>query len=350
MPGHLVVSLDFELHWGVRDHTPVESWRDRLLGVREAIPAILGLFRERRIRATWATVGLLMAESRDEIETVLPRIRPQYTDPRFDAYAELARIGRDEASDPFHYAPSLVSEIAATPGQEIGTHTFSHYYPLEQGQGIDAFVADLVAARAIMARRGLVPRSIVFPRNQYGPDHVRVLPGLGILAFRGQSTGRFHRPSAAGAEHLPRRAARLVDAYLPLSGRGVRQATRWPDAPVVDVPSSRFLRPWSASLAPLDPLRLARIDAGLTAAARSGGDYHLWWHPHNFGADLAENLGFLSRVLDRFGTLSHRYGMTSAHMTDRAEAVLDNHPSDTLPSDTRPPSANPAPTEAPWRP
>ena len=64
----------------------------------------------------------------------------------------------------------------------------------------------------------------------------------------------------------------------------------------------------------------------MSAAARSGGDYHLWWHPHNFGADLQENIAFLSRILDRFGTLSHRYGMTSAHMADRALAVLPEIP------------------------
>jgi peptidoglycan/xylan/chitin deacetylase (PgdA/CDA1 family) len=323
MAGNLVISLDFELHWGVRDQIPVSGYRERLLGVRQAIPALLRLFREREIRATWATVGLLMAESRDEIEAVMPRVRPVYADPRFDPYQELASIGRDEESDPFHYAPSLVREIVATPGQEIGTHTFSHYYGLEQGQGLDTFVADLVAARTIMARRGLVPRAIVFPRNQYGPDHVRVLPGLGIIAFRGQSRGLFHRPVPLGAEGLPRRAIRLVDSYLPLSGSGVQRATRWPDAPVVDVAASQFLRPYAPSLRRLDPLRLARIDRGMTRAARTGGDFHLWWHPHNFGADLTENLGILSRVLDRFGTLSHRYGMSSAHMTDRAETVLE---------------------------
>src|SRR5262245_13071649 len=58
--GALVISLDFELHWGVRDKRPVDgSYRENLLGAREAIPRMLDLFEEFGIAATWATVGFL---------------------------------------------------------------------------------------------------------------------------------------------------------------------------------------------------------------------------------------------------------------------------------------------------
>lgn len=321
MPGQLVVSLDFELHWGLRDHTDVATGRDRLLGVRAAIPAILDRFRAHGIRATWATVGMLFAQDRHELESLLPRVRPAYAEPALDPYRALGEIGASEDDDPFHYAPSLVAAIAGTPGQELGTHTFSHFYGLERGATLDAFVADLLAARAVMALRGHVPTAIVFPRNQYTPDQVRVLPGLGIVAFRGASRGRIHRPSQT-AEPRTKRAARLLDAYLPLTGSDVRRSTRWPDAPVVDVPSSRFLRPYDPRLRRLDPVRLERIRRGMTAAARSGGEYHLWWHPHNFGTELAENLAVLDRILEAYHALERQYGMTSAHMTDRARAVL----------------------------
>ncbi|MEQ1569242.1 MAG: polysaccharide deacetylase family protein [Myxococcota bacterium] len=316
--GHLLISLDFELHWGVRDHTPVDGYRENLLGVREAVPRTLDLFRSRGICATWATVGMLMAEDRDELEACLPRVRPRYADPRLDPYADLGGLGRNEVDDPFHFAPSLVRHIAETPGQEIGTHTFSHFYPLEPGATLDAFVADLQAARGIMARKGLPePRSIVFPRNQYGPDHVRVLSGLGIRCYRGAASGRWNRPSSTGDDGPVRRAARLLDTYLPLS--------RDPTRPVaadgaVNLPASRFLRPHSPALRALEPARLARIERGMTAAARGGRDYHLWWHPHNFGVHLEQNLGFLSRVLDQFGALAERYGMASVRMADRATA------------------------------
>ena len=321
MSGHLVVSLDLELHWGLRDHTPVHTIRDRLLGVRRAVPELLRRFRERGVRATWAAVGMLFATDRDELEAHLPRVRPAYRDAAFDPYVELLRIGRDESDDPFHYAPSLIAEIAATPGQEIGTHTFAHLYTLEAGSTLDAFVADLTAARAIMARRGLVPRSIVFPRNQYGADHVRLLPGFGIVAFRGGGRGPWVQPRPGAGETRLRRGARLLDAYVPLVPDAVRPR-RLPDAPVVDVPASRFFR--FHDRAPLDRVRLARIERGMTAAARAGADYHLWWHPHNLGEPdhLDINLGMVERVLDHHARLAHDYGFGTATMADRADAVL----------------------------
>ena len=68
-PGVLVISLDFELHWGVRDLTPVDGpYRGNLLGAREAVPRMLELFERFEFGATWATVGFLFASTRDELE------------------------------------------------------------------------------------------------------------------------------------------------------------------------------------------------------------------------------------------------------------------------------------------
>jgi hypothetical protein len=56
----LIISLDFELFWGVRDKRTIGNYGRNILGVREALPAMLALFRDYGIRATWATVGLLL--------------------------------------------------------------------------------------------------------------------------------------------------------------------------------------------------------------------------------------------------------------------------------------------------
>ena len=44
MPGQLIISLDFELLWGVRDHADRASYGGNIIGAREAIPHILELF------------------------------------------------------------------------------------------------------------------------------------------------------------------------------------------------------------------------------------------------------------------------------------------------------------------
>ena len=71
--GALVISLDFELHWGVRDKRPADGpYRENLLGAREAIPRMLDLFEEFGVAATWATVGFLFAKNRREREEFSP--------------------------------------------------------------------------------------------------------------------------------------------------------------------------------------------------------------------------------------------------------------------------------------
>ena len=119
MPGAFVVSLDFELHWGVRDHKSVDDYRENLLGSREVIPRMLELFASYGIHATWATVGFLFCENRNELLASVPACRPAYDDTRLSPYSSLHEIGEDERSDPFHYAPSLIELVRRGPGQLV---------------------------------------------------------------------------------------------------------------------------------------------------------------------------------------------------------------------------------------
>jgi len=320
--GAFVVSLDFELHWGVRDRrAPDGSYRSNLLGERVAVPALLDLFKEFDISATWATVGFLFAGTRDELERFRPATRPAYVKAGLSAYDE--PIGAGEADDPLHYARSLVDLIAATPGQELGTHTFSHYYCLEPGQDAETFRADLKSAIAIAEHQGSTLRSLVFPRNQASSAHIAVARELGLTAYRGSQVGAAYR--AAVDEHYEssaRRAWRLLDSYV---ARPSRSLISWDEilepSGMANVAASCFLRPYSPRLKRLDTLRLKRIVSALEHAASTNRLFHLWWHPHNFGAHLDENLAFLREVLERFSELRERTGMRSMAMRDVAEVV-----------------------------
>jgi len=80
--GALVISLDFELNWGVRDKRRLSDYGRNILGGRKAIPLLLDLFAARRIAATWATVGLAFCGTKDKLIAALPPLRPDYADPR----------------------------------------------------------------------------------------------------------------------------------------------------------------------------------------------------------------------------------------------------------------------------
>lgn len=182
MNGSIIISLDFELMWGVRDHRTAQDYGDSILGGRDAIPHILARFDEAGIRATWATVGLLFAENRQEMLEFAPKYRPMYRNSNLSPYdaIESGSIGDDEASDPLHFGASLIEKIAETPGQEIATHTYSHFYCMEPGADGAAFDAYLDAAVTIAKNKGFRIQSIVFPRNQTTSQFIELSKKRGL--------------------------------------------------------------------------------------------------------------------------------------------------------------------------
>ena len=315
-PGGFVISLDFELHWGVRDHCTVDQYRQNLLGARQAIPAILDLFALYGLHATWATVGFLFCESIDDLKAAIPDDLPRYRECALDPYAALSEVGRNEEEDPFHFAPSLIRRILSYPGQEIGTHTLSHFYVLVPGPTLESFRADLRSAKSLASRYGVTLRSIVFPRNQISRPHLRICADEGIISYRGTEADRWNQRNS-----ITGRALRFADSYFALSGASYA-APRLDSEYPVSVSGSRFLRPFNPMLQPFDGLRLRRICSSMDAAANSGTLFHLWWHPHNFGIYLDQNIAFLTRIADHFAHLNRTTGWPSLCMAEIAENVI----------------------------
>jgi peptidoglycan/xylan/chitin deacetylase (PgdA/CDA1 family) len=316
--GIFLISLDFELYWGVRSRLTLDQYRENLVGVRQAVPALLSLFGQYGIHATWATVGFAFFDGREQLLSALPAKKPAYANARLSPYPGLETLGVDETCDPFHFAASLLRLIAARPGQEIGTHTFSHYYCLESGQDVEAFRDDLRAARRAAARLGIDLESLVFPHNQVNREYLEACRQMGIKAYRGNEAAWFYRPRSRKEESLLHRLLRLLDSYLNLSSQNcASQADITREFPC-NIPSSRFLRPYSRKFSLLEPLRLARILGGLRYAARHGLVYHLWWHPENFGTHTRKNLAFLEKILREYAALREQYGMESLNMGEIA--------------------------------
>lgn len=318
LPGALVISLDFEINWGVRDQQTLAQYGPNLLGVRQAVPAMLGLFAEFRLHVTWATVGLLFFQTKAEMLANLPAVRPQYADPNLSPYLALDQVGEDEAHDPYHFGHSLIRQIQATPGQEMASHTFCHYYCLERGQTAESFRHDMQAAVQVAAAQSMALKSLVFPRNQYNAEYIATCQELGFTSYRGNEQSWIYKERSEEQQAMYKRGARLLDAYMNLSGQ---HTARWSDMAAsfpFNIPASRFLRPWSGRLKALEGLRLRRILNGMEHAARSGEVFHLWWHPHNFGVNLAENMAVLRQIAERFQRLNAQYGLESLTMEEVA--------------------------------
>jgi peptidoglycan/xylan/chitin deacetylase (PgdA/CDA1 family) len=323
--GALTISLDFELHWGMRDHTAADAAASHALVASRAMVAQLAeLFARREIRATWATVGLLVARTAAEAEALWPGVRPRYHDADLDPYGE--PIGATEDDDPIHLAGSLVDLLAAAPGQEVASHTFSHYYCLEPGHEPATFRADLLAAQAAAERIGLRLRSLVLPRNQWDPDLAPVLKETGFECYRGPQPGWVNRSRRHAQAGPVVRAARLASTW---SGPSLPTFS-WEEvlepSGLCNVPASAFLRPCAPATRALEPLQDRRIVKALRTAAQEGRIVHLWWHPQNFSSHPQENIDRLHRLLDEVDRLRASDGMRSLSMEDVNGAARADRP------------------------
>lgn len=324
--GALVISLDFEIHWGVRDHFMTDGiYRQNLLGVRRAVPEMLKLFSEFDIAATWATVGFLFAKSKDEIKDYTPRVLPAYYNKKLSPYGE--NTGDSEKDDLFHFAPSLIKNIKETARQEIATHTFSHYYCLENGQTRETFSADLDSAIALALDSGTRISSIVFPRNHHNGEYDDILLAHGINCFRGNQPEWIYRLSAGGGSSRFQRLGRFADSHLNLAGLHlVNWSEIWENPKIANVRAGYFLRPVQAKRKWIAELRFRRLKNSIREAAKSNRIIHLWWHPHNFGVNTEANLAFLRRVLEVFRDCRENFGMKSLSMAEAAEAAKTLNP------------------------
>ncbi len=312
--GCFTVSLDFELYWGMRDKCTMEAYQQNLLGVDGAVRSLLDLFQQNDIHATWATVGFLFAKDRADLIAHEPAELPSYSDPSLQPYQYIDDAA--ELDERFHFSFELIDLINNTQGQEVGSHTFSHYYCMEKGQTKKQFNGDMSAAVAIAHDHGITLKSLVLPRNQWNEAYREVLIECGITCYRGNETNFLYKSTDTESQSYFIRALRLMDAYLCLTGNHTYSYQSCHDHGLFNFPASRFLRPYSKTFKLLEPLRMHRIKQGMTDAAKHGKIFHLWWHPHNFGANTEENMAFLKGILDHYRSLKEQYGMCSLNMAE----------------------------------
>lgn len=304
-----IISLDFELDWGVYD-VKNTTYDKNIIGARYAIPKILNLFKAYNISATWATVGMLFNKDKQSFIKYKPLKTPSYINQKFNSYQ--VNIGMNEEDDPYHYAYSLIKLIQQFPGQEIASHSYSHYYTTEPGQTPEEFKEDIQAAKKIaISLFNTDIKSFVFPRNLMNENYLTILSDLNFCAYRGNPK---HWAYIRGEDKsLFIRVYRFIDIFFNLSGYLCHPNLE--NDGIKNIPASRFLRPF-IKMKLLNYLMLNRIKSEMLYAAKNNLMYHLWWHPHNFGINTKENLRNLENILKYFHMLNKSYNMQSITMYD----------------------------------
>lgn len=315
--GLFVISLDFELLWGIKDLEMSEEYKENVYGARKAIPKILELFKKYGVHATWATVGIMLNSNKNEIENNIPSKLPNYENANCSAYVHLNEVGKSEKEDKLHYAGELLRTIQAYPHQEIGSHSYSHYYCTEVGADGESFCCDIQNAIRITENKcGTKVLSFVFPRNQYTNESLKVLNENGIKCYRGNPKNGYDS-TKIGLGKFVQKIIRFLDSYFSLEGPVTYKIENNGDE-IINVPASRFLRPYSGIKA-LEHLKIKRIKGQMQYAAMHNELFHLWWHPHNFGKNTDEMINELVEILEAYKELRENNGFMSVNMKEYME-------------------------------
>lgn len=325
-PGVFVVSLDFELHWGCFETKRVLDipTQQYFLNTRKAIPEMLSIFAANDIHVTWAIVGMLYRKNATEWEQHQPKLLPTINNPHASAYEWIKANGFYSEEDPFHFAPELVELIQKTPHQEIGTHTYAHYFCLEEGQTKEQFREDIRMACDLAKEKGIVIRSLVFPRNQFNEEYLSICTEFGINAVR-TNPDIWYWSYSDNAGGFMKRFFRAGDAYLkfqPIKRQYLKDidTSRRP----LLLPASRLYRSWRPHYPIENKLKLKRILNEMTKAAQKGAYYHIWWHPHNFGNYPQECLDELSKIVQHFKYLEKKYGFETLNMNELTQKLIQS--------------------------
>jgi Polysaccharide deacetylase len=323
--GKFVISLDFELHWGFFDNKTLDESRTQLSNVHNVISKLLKLCNQYNVGITFATVGMLFAENKTEVNSFLPKRKPKYNNSLLDAYKLLEQIkSEDEA---FYFAKSLINDISSQALHEIGTHTFSHYYCHENGQDVNDFEDDIKSAIQISKSNNIKISSIVFPRNQSLPEYIKVCEDLGITTYRGNCWFNFNNDSRQILiKEYAMKICRVVDSYINISGKNTYKIEDYNsiNSRIINIPASRFLRPFNQKLKVLEPLKTARIKKSMTKAAKNNEVFHLWFHPHNFANNIDENFENLEAIFKHYKSLNKRYNFESITMSNLAKQLTNS--------------------------
>lgn len=323
--GCLVVSLDFEMMWGCHDWASAEGYgATHISHVREVIERLISLFEKYNVHATFAAVGMLMFNNKEELLLSLPSNRPSYCNETMSPYKPGFIEGISKDNEYLFFASDIIEKLNNQKGIEIGTHTFSHFYCWEKGQTVDQFDSDIKSAVDAAKQKNLTLQSIIFPKNNVSDNYLKVAAKYGLKAYRGNPE-KFFNLSKNSLEAIVQRGLRLLDNYIPLTKTTYTYNSLTSTEGVMNIPASRFLRPYNHSLRWFENIKVARIKREILSAARNNKIYHLWWHPHNFGKDMNKNLKILEDILKFYSKCSTKYGMHSMTMSELADFIKTNN-------------------------
>jgi hypothetical protein len=304
--GNFYLSFDFEKFWGVSDLGVDSPYiNSNIKNVDSVFPSILEFLDEYGVAATFATVGLLFSNRNDISE--FKNYNIPYINTQLNPFINLDKILKLE--DRIIFGGNALDMLLKNKKHEIASHTFSHFYCLEKNVTISDFENDLINFKNITNQYDT--KTLIFPRNQYNPKFIPVLKKYGYKFLRVNNESSFIYKTRVNSPFYIR-LLRLIDRYFPISKISVSKIIEKDEVFLQN--DSRFFAPYIRKLSFLEPFKVNRIKNEMTFCAKNNLDYHLWTHPHNFGANSLQMLDQFKLILKHYKFLHDLYGFNSKKM------------------------------------
>ena len=288
----VVISLDLELSWGTFDLSFDEDLLKMARWTHDiGVPNLLNHLTHNGLSATWALVGAMMYPSLPDVSR-LPEVNyPHFSEPWF---SYVPKVG-DELAHPEWFGARLVEMIkSANPEQEIGFHSFSHVPFGWPGMTRERAVAEYCHCAQTARDLGIPTTSFVFPRN--------LVAFLGDLRDAGFTC--FRDVDELAVRFASDKLTSLYMIWADLAGLTPRMIEPSLKEGMVSIPGSlliRYAAGWRKYIP--DSSRLRRLRKGLERVRRSGGVFHVWFHPENLYAEWPRLENVVARFLEDLGTL-----------------------------------------------
>lgn len=314
--GLFIMSLDFEGQWGsIGGHTDsqLHAFAEKVRKNPVVIPRLLTLFDKYGIHCTWAVVGAMLCRDKEEVLSLLDK------DVVYQSWGiSIKDYIKSIKDDSIYFFPDVINKVKNTSNQEIGSHTFTHFYANEAGVTVDMLQQEMELSRKMLDELGVEAKTLIMPRNQVEGLDEEVLKKTGFTIVRGRGNGPL-KPK------IVKKVVQFADAYLPLVRRtypldiicnGVRK----------NVKASILFRPYFKKLGFMEPLKLWRIKRAMKQAAKRGECFHLWFHPHNVANNMDLNFKTLECIFNYYRKLNAKYGLQSVTMGECAALAKEYKP------------------------
>lgn len=313
-PGYFLFSLDTELAWGYYDLDEVRLRKFSPDGSRErrSIERLLDILDEFQITATWALVGHLFYAKCMLCETC-PILAWQG---KYESFAQIY-----QTDNPLWYGGDIIDHLLARGDRhEIAFHGYTHEVFSEQTMSEERARLEITEWLRAARERGIVPRTVIFPRDRIG--HLSVFKELGFLCYRSsEDLSRLFRLRCGG------KILKSIDHILSVSTPRVYSLESVKKDPIVDLRTSQEFFAFNRSLElaldalNLHTLRIRRMVRGVKKAAEERRILHICAHPWEFQTE--KDFEKLHYLLGHVAEEIARGAIQSTGMAELASKALE---------------------------